>query len=230
MNLSFSTAIALAFAILLLVAPQTALSEESSSKAGSFAERCDNLTRRAVIQIEFEDRYVKRDDTLGMDDLKALSPASVNRYHNILGLTHASPTAAFEFTPVILVDTDGRSCAVPSVKIKLGFSELKVYLARELGGACRRSAVWEHEQEHVSVWRNHLRAGAQLLRPMLQKSLARPYYFSSREDADTALRPQVEAQVAALLQRLRAGINAAQGEIDSPRSYAFVANLMRRCP
>ena len=195
-----------------------------------FGAACDKLAGEARIEAIFEDRPVTRDESRGLDELKRLAQSRSSRYHHVLGLTRAEPSVDVDFSARFLDAGDGRACAVPSLKIRLGFSVLRVYLAQELADPCRRRFVLEHEQEHVETWRAHFRAGARMLTPVLQARLARAYRFDSQAAAATGLRPLVEAQVGPLLQKLQDGVGAAQQQIDSAASYARVEARLRSCP
>lgn len=195
-----------------------------------FEVACEKLAAEAVIRVVFEDRPVARDDSQGLDVLKRLSGSGTNAYHNVLGLTHAEPTASLDLAPRVVSDSDGRACAVPSLTLKLGFSSMQIYLARELKDACRRRIVDEHEQEHVAVWRNHLRAGARMLEVLLRGKLGRPAYFRNPAEAEQGLPRRVNELIAPLLKDLKDGIGASQQQIDSAASYQYVEGQMRACP
>jgi hypothetical protein len=197
---------------------------------GSFSERCEKMAAEATIRVLFEDKPVTRDESHTIDELTRLTGSWANRFHNVLGTTHAVPSASMGFTLRFLNDGEGGTCAIPSVTVKLGFSSLEVNLANELANPCRRQIVEEHEQEHVAVWRNHLRIGARLLTTQLTNAYARPDYFRSPADAEQILRERIEQHVTTALKDLQEGIMSAHQQIDSPGSYRQVENRMRACP
>lgn len=201
-----------------------------SAMADSFTERCEKLASEAKIQVIFEDKQVVRDDNRSLDALKRLSNSRPSPYHHVLGLTHAEPFTRMELTARTLDDTDGRVCTVPSLTLRLGFSNLQVYLANELKDPCRRRIVEAHEQEHVAVWRDHFRIGARLLTSQFQKALGQPLYFDGQAPAKAGLQQRVEGLVNPPLQGLMNGINAAHQQIDAPGSYQLEENRMRACP
>ncbi|MDD5247746.1 MAG: hypothetical protein PHY45_02100 [Rhodocyclaceae bacterium] len=219
-----TTGAAWALAVALGAAPLAA-----AARQDNFEARCEQLADQAQILVDFDDSPVERDDSRSLEALKKLAASAASPHHNVLGLTHAKTSVVISLAARFLTRADGQVCAVPSVKIRLGFSEFQVYLARELGDACRRRIVNEHEEQHVAIWRTHLHAGAQALAPLLQRELARPFYFDSRREANAALLAQVKAQIAPRLQQLTADIAAAQKTIDSPASYARVDKRLRAC-
>ncbi|OYU61383.1 MAG: hypothetical protein CFE30_16075, partial [Bradyrhizobium sp. PARBB1] len=97
--------------------------------------------------------------------------------------------------------------------LTLGFSELKVYIAKETTSECQRRIIEEHENEHVNAWRNHLRIGSRLLTSVLQKQLAQPMYFDKAVDIKPILQQRVEDIIDFQLARLMGGIGAAHNQI-----------------
>ena len=211
-------------ATLLLFLPVAAMADTR------FEIACERLEAEAAIRVVFEDRTVSRDDSRNLDVLKRLSRSGANPYHHVLGLTHAEPSASLDLAPRILTDFDGRACGVASLNLKLGFSILQVYLASELKDSCRRRIVEEHEQEHVAVWRNHLRVAARMLEPLLHRKIGQTAYFRTATEADETLRRRVNELIVPLLKDLKDGIVADQQQIDSAASHRYVEGQMRSCP
>jgi hypothetical protein len=197
----------------------------------SFPERCEKLATEARIKVVFEDKSVARDETRSLDELKRISgPGAANRNHSVLGLTHAEPAVNVELSTNLLTDQDGKVCAVPSFTLRLHLGHFAVYLAKELGDACRKNIVDEHEQEHVAVWRNHLRAGAQLSQVLFQRKLAGPHYFADRASVEAGLRQRIDEQVSFALNSIKESIRVAHQQIDSPSSYGMTERRLRACP
>lgn len=213
-------------ALLLLLASAIAGAADNS-----FEARCEKLATEANFTAVFEDKPVSRDDSIRMADLRRFANAGSSLNHSTLGVTRAEPATSMALSVRTLSNRDGRVCAVPSLQLKLGLSSFEVLLARELGtNPCRRRIVEEHEQEHVTVWRNHLRIGARLMPVALRQSLGQVAYFSSIGEAESVLRQRADQQLASLLSKLKDGINAAHQQIDSTASYRDAENRMRACP
>jgi len=198
--------------------------------AQSVAERCQALASQAQIQVVFDDTPVTRDDSRTLDELRRLSQSAASPYHRILGLTHAEPSSRLVVQVHSLQHADGKVCAVPAVALRIGLSNLTVYLARDLQGSCRRAIVDAHEQEHVAVWRNHLRIGARLLTTQLQQALGRVEDFDDAAQATARLTAQVEGLVERQLKVLMEGIRSTHQQIDTPGSYRLEEGRMRACP
>ena len=210
----------------LLVLTTTA----ATANAQSFEARCRTLASEARIQVVFEDRPVTRDDSRSLDELRRLSQSGASTYHRVLGLTHAEPSSSMELRVRHLQDTDGKVCAAPDLNLRIGLATLTVYLARELQGACRRAIVEAHEQEHVAVWRNHLRIGARLLTTQLQQALGQAVVFEDAAQASAQLGRLAESQVQRQLKVLVDGIRSAHQQIDAPGSYQIEEGRLRACP
>lgn len=193
-------------------------------------ERCRALAETATVAVVFEDLPITWDTRHRPDELERLHGPASQPNHLVLGLTIARPTARMRVEHRSLVVGPNRACVAGSVVLTLSFSELKVYLASNLASPCRRRVVEEHELEHVRIWRQHLRVGARMLEPILQKQLASPLYVEQREQAEPALRAHLEATVAPLVQQLTAVTAAAQREIDTPESYRTAEARFRACP
>ncbi len=196
----------------------------------SFEDRCQQLAEGSTISVTFQDQPVTRDNSRTIAELRRLSQSRSGPYHTVLGLTHAEASASVAVTGRTVTDADGRTCLAPSVRLALGFSELKVYLAAELTDPCRRRIVEEHEAEHVRIWRNHFRVGARLAETLLRRDLVFPLHAADESTAREQAHQQVQAAAASILEQLMQTAMAAHREIDTPMSYQESANRLRACP
>jgi hypothetical protein len=151
-------------------------------------------------------------------------------YHNVYGLTHAKPYFNVSVVAQAISDGRGRVCAIPDISINLGFSEMVIYLARELTDRCRRNFIREHEEEHANTWKAHLRASAQMLKTVLQQEVGQPRTYASRDEAEAGVRAWSEELLAPWVKRIGTAVREAQQAIDTPTSYAEVAGRLRTCP
>jgi len=193
-------------------------------------ERCRALAETATVKVVFEDMPITWDTRHRPEELERMHGKGARPNHLVLGMTTAKPTARMKVEHRSVVGTTGRTCVAGSVLLTLGFSDLRVYLASTLTNPCQRKIVEEHELEHVRIWRSHLRIGARLLEPLLQKQLSAPLYLDSRDEAEPALRQQLNDTVTPLVQQLTAVVDIAQREIDTPESYRAVESRYRACP
>lgn len=164
-------------------------SSASGAGAEDFSERCRELSGQAKVTVLFEDRPVATDDTRSIETLNKLSGKPAGGLHNVYGLTHAVPNFRMSVATRMIADENGRTCAMPDISMVLGFSAIEVYLARELTDWCRRSVIRAHEDEHVSTWRSHLRAGAQLLTTILRREVGEARIYATRDEVEAGYAP-----------------------------------------
>jgi hypothetical protein len=200
-----------------------------ASAADSFEERCAQLFDPARIVVVYEDQAPERDDTLDIHALEGLAARRGDRTARVLGLTHAEVSTQLQVSARTLATPAGRVCAAPQLRVTLGYENFRVFVARDAGNACRRGVVETHEREHVSIWRNYLRAGASLLATQLRQDLAPPQFFDSMALADRNLSRQVQAVVAGHVRKLVESIVRANQQIDTPAAYQVEAGRMQAC-
>jgi len=215
---------------LLLSALLAMAAAATCTRAQDADERCRALAESTTVAVVFEDLPITWETRHRPDELERLHGPASHSNHLVLGLTIARPTARMKVEYRSLSVGRDHVCIVGSVVLTLSFSELTVYLASSLDSPCRRRVVEEHELEHVRIWRQHLRVGARMLEPILQKQLAAPLYVEQREQAEPVLRQHLEATVTPLVQQLTAATITAQREIDTPESYRAVEARFRACP
>jgi hypothetical protein len=183
-----------------------------------------------MVVVTFVDIATSENSSHTVKSLKSLSGNAGDLHHNVYGLTHAEPTFRYEIKSRWQISPTGETCMVPDVSIKMGFSSMRVYLARELDDSCRRNIVREHELEHVSAWKSHFRIGAKLLEEPLRAAFSRPRYYESTAQAQADLQPWVEEVLMPLHQQIIKSVASAQRAIDSSISYNHVRNRLRACP
>ncbi|ABB74315.1 hypothetical protein Nmul_A1012 [Nitrosospira multiformis ATCC 25196] len=212
--------------LLLLLLPQ----RMALAGNDSFEANCEKLMGPGKVAVVYLDIAPAEDSSRTARALQSVSGKTGDAYHNVYGLTHAEPEFRYEFRTRQWTSTDGRTCMVPDVSVKLGFAAMRVYLARELDDSCRRNIVREHELEHVSAWRSHFRIGARMLEEPLRAAFSQPRYYASQNQARSDSRPWVEGILQPLQQHLMKGVIAAHRAIDSPVAYQRVTQRLRACP
>ncbi len=118
-----------------------------------------------------------------------------------------------------------------SIDVELTYKSIEVYIAREYKrGSCEYKAVLRHEREHLRIARDNLERFKPRVRAALTSLLIptpdRPVQLKSADDAEE----QYDALFQRILQpvygEMLADLDAAQGKIDTPKSYARVR---RKC-
>lgn len=202
----------------------------ASDKNQEFQANCWKLGDTVRIAAAYRDIVPTEDSSRSVKSLRSLSGKTGDPYHHVYGLTHAEPAFSYRFTPRWHTGPDGQVCALPDVSVEIGFSSMRVYLARELQETCRKGVVRDHEMEHVSAWKSHLRAGAKLLEGPLRQVFSQPRYYRTQADAQAGLKLWVEEEMKLLWKRLMDSAITAHRTIDSPLSYNQVNNRLRNCP
>ena len=211
--------------LLLLLPERMALAGNDSFKAG-----CEKLMSPGKVVVAYTDITPAEDGSRTAKALQSVPGKTRDAHHHVYGLTHAQPEFRYKFRARWRTSTDGRTCMVPDVSVKLGFTAMRVYLARELNDSCRKNIVRAHELEHASAWRSHFRIGARMLEEPLRAAFSRPRYYASQNQARADSKPWVEGILKPLHQRLMNGAVAAQRAIDSPAAYQRVAQRLHACP
>lgn len=195
----------------------------------AFEQRCVELARAATATVVYEDAAISWNTRYDEAQLRRLG-SEPNPNHIVLGLTVARPTARMNVKHQSLTDAvTGRVCIAGSVALTIGFSEMTVYLASTLTNPCRRRIVEEHELEHVRIWRNHMRAGAQLAKPLIEQHLVVPIYADDQGAAEALLRQHVNDITVPIMEKIAGTAHAAHRELDTPLSYQSAANRLRAC-
>jgi len=207
----------------------TMLAGAPASAADSFEERCARLVDPARIVVLYQDQGPERDDTLDIQALEGLAARRGDRSARVLGLTQAEVSTQIQISARTLTAPTGRVCAAPHVRITLGYEAFRVYVARDAGNACRRGVVETHEREHVSIWRNYLRAGAQILANQIRQDLAQPLVYESMSLADRSVTRHVQAVVAGHVRTLVKNIGEANRQLDTPAAYQTEAARLQAC-
>ena len=203
---------------------------QTPAQASELQNNCTQLAQPPLVSVIYTDLVISEDHTQTIASLKVLSGKAMDQHHSVYGLTHATPKLDYEFKAVIWPIPDGKVCMVPELTIKAGFSEMQVYLAKELQNSCRKQIIREHELEHVSTWKSHMRAGTKLMELPLQNIFSQPRTYDSISQAEQDLRPWVQSVMKPLEHKLMESVLNAQRAIDSPFSYGNVENRLRTCP
>ncbi|HET7062279.1 MAG TPA: hypothetical protein VFI43_08895 [Nitrosospira sp.] len=201
----------------------------AAASADTFRNSCEKTVGAGKVVVTYIDSETIYNSSHSTKSLQSRTAKSSDSYHSIYGLTHAEPSFRLEIRSRLLVNADGQTCMVPDVSVKLGFSAMHVYLAKELGDSCRKNIVREHELEHVSTWKSHFRIGAKMLKEPLRAAFSRPRHYSSEKEAQADLKPWVEEVLKPLQHKLVNSVMDAQRAIDAPASYERVRQRLYMC-
>jgi hypothetical protein len=131
-----------------------------------------------------------------------------------------------------LTDRSGRRyCIRPDVTVRLAFSPMTMFIARELGpGSCAHRLTLDHELKHVRVYEDYLNDVRDDIRRQLLEDLGdRPLLFPSEHEADAGVRRLLEERLAPFVEGAMREVLALQKLVDSDVEYARIDLAQARC-
>lgn len=150
----------------------------------------------------------------------------------LMGLTLAELKSTVEYGGSGIADRGGqRVCMRPAVKVRLSFSPMTVYVAREHPpGSCAYRVTLEHELKHVSVYEQYLAGIAHDIEAALRQELgARVLYFRSEAEGDAHVRKVLEERIGPYVEDTMLRVVALQRQVDSPEEYARLDRAQAEC-
>jgi hypothetical protein len=143
-----------------------------------------------------------------------------------LGLTSGTQRTEIILDGPALRDKAGkRECVSPRIYVDLAYAPLQVYVAREFHPqSCAWRSVYQHEMQHVQLYRDRLPALERRVREALaQRYGTHPVYAARgaglpalQDDVDNWLRPLIRAGVA--------DIEREQALLDTPEESYHLSN------
>lgn len=123
--------------------------------------------------------------------------------------------------------------SVRAIDVILRYKTLQVYVAREYKrSSCAYRAILSHEKEHVSIARNNMEGFAPTIRAALTSHLiptgANPIQVESAKAAAAKMQSISDELLKPVYDRMYKALRAAQGSLDSPRSYRRVRRQCSR--
>jgi len=142
------------------------------------------------------------------------------------GVTHATFHSGMR-VEVATRPLDGhRVCATPTtVELDIGYPEFAVTIdGKYAAGTCEYRALLNHENTHVTILRRTLDRFAPRVRARLAEAVARfrPIVVTGDKDAADAVLVRLQRDIDPVIKALRDAANAANGAIDTEKSYAAV--------
>ncbi|MBQ3034739.1 MAG: hypothetical protein IJD25_01670 [Alphaproteobacteria bacterium] len=152
---------------------------------------------------------------------------------NLLGLTISKLDVGFPRVEGKIFQHKGLYCVgVSKINFEIGFDKFNVYIDKKYKqGTCERHVVKEHEDEHVTIYKE----GMHFFAPDIKKAIRK----AAQEVEPKAVKTQAAAQkifeeqareivrkVDPLLKHINKKLEEKQGMIDTPESYAKTS---RKC-
>lgn len=198
----------------LLVAPLPGLADE-----------CDQLPPPSVT-LKRLDEAITVDTSYGYKSLTVLGADLVRSGNHVLGLTRGKATVGIESKTISYRDRSKRwECASPQLMVTYGFSPMTVYVASEFAqGSCAYNEVFEHEQRHVKVYREHLiRIERDLAETLNRRFATGGPWRGAVGQANELLQREIADRWIPYIKREIARVETEQALIDTPEEYARVA-------
>ncbi|EKV31502.1 hypothetical protein C882_3875 [Caenispirillum salinarum AK4] len=147
-----------------------------------------------------------------------------------VGLTESSLEIVTSTSTLVRSARGGGYCAdLRSVRLKVGYPELRVYIPREYPtGSCAYDVVREHELEHVAITRAVLDDHAPRLRTVVAEAVQtiNPLWAPTREAAKGAAAKLLHRALEPAVVALKADHRRRNKAIDGHDNYV---RLQRRC-
>ena len=197
---------------------------------------CMNFGQSPDVTLRIEPGKITLNNRYSRSQIKTLSgrgPSSVklgSRWQPI-GLTLTEQ----QFSMRVKVDAkrigSDRFCGQLSrVDARLGYDKLKVYIARKYRpGSCNYRSILDHENRHVSVFRNTLVKYAPRVERRLRRFAASlgPVVATSADQAAKILQQKLQRELKPLIREMDREMDFRNAKLDSPQNYR---KEQARCP
>ncbi len=189
---------------------------------------CMNFGQSPDVTLRIEPGKITLNNRYSRSQIKTLSgrgPSSVklgSRWQPI-GLTLTEQ----QFSMRVKVDAkrigSDRFCGQLSrVDARLGYDKLKVYIARKYRpGSCNYRSILDHENRHVSVFRNTLVKYAPRVERRLRRFAASlgPVVATSADQAAKILQQKLQRELKPLIREMDREMDFRNAKLDSPQNY-----------
>ena len=189
---------------------------------------CTTFGQSPDVTLRIEPGKITLNNRYSRSQIKTLSgrgPSSVklgSRWQPI-GLTLTEQ----QFSMRVKVDAkrigSDRFCGQLSrVDARLGYDKLKVYIARKYRpGSCNYRSILDHENRHVSVFRNTLVKYAPRVERRLKRFAASlgPVVATSADQAAKILQQKLQRELKPLIREMDREMDFRNAKLDSPQNY-----------
>ena len=151
-----------------------------------------------------------------------------------MGLTIANITHQIQIEPDTRKIANNQTCIVLNkVKLTVSIPELNVYIDKKYKpGSCQYSVISQHEQKHVRIHQNGLKASKDKLQKALDEAVKeqKPIPLSRYEHPQQKINKQLQnitRKVEIAIKEVQDEINKRNQALDTPESYRHES---RKCP
>jgi len=143
-----------------------------------------------------------------------------------LGITLANIRIDMHMTVSTFKLGRSRFCSVPAVvEVTMAYPEFTVYIDRRYRrGTCEYRAIRDHEDSHVSIYRDKLARYGPWVRERVERAVRglRPVIMSSPGHAQQRVKARLEKKIAPILDKFHQITDLANAEIDTESSYRTI--------
>lgn len=155
------------------------------------------------------------------------SPKYRKNPSNLLGLTVSRLDVGFPKVEGKVFQHKDKYCVgVTKINFEIGFDKFNVYIDNKYRpGTCERRVIKEHEDEHVTIYKEGMRFFAPDIKKAIRKAVKelKPQEVNSQAMAQKIFEEQakqVVKKVQPLLNHINKKLEEKQSMIDTPQSYA----------
>ncbi|MET1084901.1 MAG: hypothetical protein ABWY12_17925 [Burkholderiales bacterium] len=196
----------------------------------SFESVCAERVGPTRIDVETMPVRYETDLMRSYADLAAKDPGQPDLL--TLGLVAADMKATVEYTANGIVQRrTGRYCMRPSVRVRLAYDPMTLYVAREQPeGSCEFKLTMEHELKHVRTFREFLPdAAAQIGQALRAEFGNRIEHFQSEAEANRHVEGITRSFLGPYVSESLAEVKQLQARIDAPEEYARIQLAQEAC-
>ena len=202
----------------------------AAAPVAASASACPSPKKAAKASLELragEVGYVHDLDTAGIREVvNDLQGYVAGPWHLPLGLTVADFTLRYETSFYYRKAQGGGHCvALAEARVSVGYDDITVYISSDYPeGSCEYQAILAHEQEHVEINRQVLKAHEDKLKHALRRLLRgkKVIYAHTKSEARAAYLNELRRQLDGAVARMAADRNRKNGSIDTQDSYRRV--------
>jgi hypothetical protein len=195
-----------------------------------FEQACAARLAPARVEVVTEPVHYTTDLSRSIGDLTTRQSNPWGRA--VMGLVTADLKSEVAVSARGLGDRSGsRYCIRPDVTVRLAFSPMTLYVAREHPpGTCAHRLTLEHELKHVRVYRDYLEdVRADIDTKLREKFGGKPMVYGSEAESQAAVRALLDETLAPYVQDAMREVLDLQKLVDSPHEYARLDLEQARC-
>ncbi len=223
-----STLTALVAVFFLSLAPAV---EYSAAAAEDVCPPYDHAVRVQFKTLTPDPVYNHRLNVAGIRNLFLTRGRAISGAHErALGVTYAEIVFFLEGDTTILPRSGGYCVYLETVGAEFGWRRKEVHIASEYRkGTCEYNAVFDHENQHVSIIKNALSAYAPQVRAELERELSRqlPVFTRNPRTAADQVVEDLYGRMRGVVDRFQQSQASRHAAIDSSSNYGAIADL---CP